>query len=100
MPLKLGTTNIGAIYKGTTPISAIYKGTTLVFSSYSWQEYLYEYLYHNLVPTNINSKSVQDKAKLVEIQGNSCVVNQLLQNGNLVLWREYMLKCSFLACII
>ena len=82
MPLKLGTTNIGAIYKGTTPISAIYKGTTLVFSSYSWQEWYNEYIYNALIPTTLNNKQVQDKAKLVEIQGNSCVVNQLNSNGD------------------
>lgn len=31
MPIKLGTTSIGAIYKGTTKISRVYKGDTIVY---------------------------------------------------------------------
>lgn len=31
MPIKIGSTGIGAIYKGSTPIIKIYKGTDLLF---------------------------------------------------------------------
>ena len=82
MPLKKGNTNIGAIYKGTTQIAKIYKGTKLLFENAKWLDYLFEHIYHSLIPTTISGKSVQDKAKLTKISGNGVVENQLVQNGN------------------
>ena len=78
MPLKKGNTNIGAIYKGTTQIAKIYKGTTLLFENAKWLDYLFNYLYHSLIPTTIDNKAAQDKAKLTKISGNGVVENQLL----------------------
>lgn len=82
MSLKKGNTTIGSIYKGTTPIGAIYKRTTLVFESAKWLPYSYEYLYHSLIPTTIDSKQVKNKAKVSTIYGNSVVENQLVENGD------------------
>ena len=82
MPIIKGNTSIGAIYKGTTQIDAIYKGTTLVYSAGTWEDWYNSFIYYALVPSTINSKSVQKKSKLDYIEGNSVVENQLVQNGN------------------
>ena len=49
-----------------------------------YREYLFNYVYYNIIPDTIDSKNVKDigKAKLLEIQGNSEVVNQLVIDGN------------------
>ena len=83
MPIKKGNTNIGAIYKGTTQIAKVYKGTKLLFENAKWLDYLFNYLYHSLIPTTIDNKSVQDKAKLTKIEGNGVVENQLADLGNI-----------------
>lgn len=83
MPLIIGTTNIGDIYKGTTKIDSVYKGTTLVYTSGTWEEYLYEFIYYSLVPTTINSKQVKNRAKVNTIYGNSVVENQLAKLRNI-----------------
>lgn len=84
MPLIIGTTNIGDIYKGTTKIDSVYKGTTLVYTSGTWEEYLYEYIYYSLVPTTINSRVVKNRARVNTIYGNSVVENQLIDKTYLV----------------
>lgn len=81
MPLIIGTTNIGDIYKGTTKIDSVYKGTTLVYTSGTWEQYLYELIYYSLVPTTINSKQVKNRARVNTIYGNSVVENQLIDNA-------------------
>lgn len=43
-----------------------------------WENYSYTYLYHSLIPQTIDSKNVLNKARLGTIEGNSEVVNQLL----------------------
>ena len=57
MPLKVGTTNIGAIYKGSTAIAKVYKGTTLLFENAVWLDYYFKNLYHSLVPETISGTS-------------------------------------------
>ena len=49
-----------------------------------YREYLFNYVYYNIIPDTIDSKNVKDigKAKVLEIQGNSEVVNQLVIDGN------------------
>ena len=83
MPLKKGNTNIGAIYKGTTQIAKIYKGTKLLFENTKWLDYLFEHIYHSLIPTTIDNKTVQDKARLTKISGNGVVENQLADLSNI-----------------
>lgn len=82
MPLKKGNANIGAIYKGTTQIAKVYKGTKLLFENAKWLDYLFEHIYHSLIPTTISGKTVQDKAKLTKISGNGVVENQIDFNGD------------------
>lgn len=82
MPIKKGNTNIGAIYKGTTQIAKVYKGTKLLFENAKWLDYLFEHIYHSLIPTTISGKTVQDKAKLTKISGNGVVENQIDFNGD------------------
>lgn len=82
MPLKKGNTNIGAIYKGTTQIAKVYKGTTLLFENAKWLDYYFNNLYNSLIPTTIDNKAVQDKAKLTKISGNGVVENQLDEDGD------------------
>lgn len=76
MPIYKGNKEITAIYKGDTPISAIYKGDTLIFSSGTWEEYLYELIYNSLVPTTINNKQVKNKARVNTIYANGVIENQ------------------------
>lgn len=78
MPIYKGNKEITAIYKGDTPISAIYKGDTLIFSSGTWEQYLYEFIYNSLVPTTINNKQVKNKARIKTIYANGVIENQLV----------------------
>lgn len=82
MPIKKGNTNIGAIYKGTTQIARVYKGTKLLFENAKWLDYLFEHIYHSLIPTQINGSKVQDKGRLTKIEGNGVIENQLVQELN------------------
>ena len=77
MPLIIGTTNIGDIYKGTTKIDSVYKGTTLVYTSGTWEQWYQTFLYNALIPQTINSKNVLNQAKVVKVEGNGVVENQL-----------------------
>lgn len=48
-----------------------------IVNQYKWLPYSFEYLYHDLIPQTISSKSVQNQAKVSKIYGNSVVENQL-----------------------
>ena len=82
MPLKIGTTNIGAIYKGTTPIVAIYKGTTLVFSAYTWQEWLTQNIYNALVPQTLPLPSEYQQVEYIESSGTQYIDTGFKPNNN------------------
>lgn len=53
-----------------------------IANQFKWLPYSYEYLYHDLVPVTIDSKSVKNKAKVATIEGNSVVENQLIDFDN------------------
>ena len=76
MPIAKGNTNL-SLAIGSNPISAVYKGTTLVYSAGTWEDWYNSFIYYALVPSTINSKSVQKKSRLGYIEGNSVVDNQL-----------------------
>lgn len=54
------------------------KAMLLLATSYKWLPYSYEYLLNSLVPTTIDNKNVKNKAKIIKLYGNGCVVNQLI----------------------
>lgn len=82
MPIYKGSNKIGAIYKGSNKIDKDYKGSVLVYSSAYWLSYSFENLYYSLIPTTVSGKTVQNKLRIVNIEGNSVVENQLVQNGD------------------
>lgn len=56
----------------------------IIATSFKWLAYSYTNLYHSLIPTTIDGKAVQNKAKVSKVYGNSVVENQLVPNGNFV----------------
>ena len=54
----------------------------LTVGANKWLTYPFEFLYHSLIPTQINGSKVQDKARLTKISGNGVVENQLVQELN------------------
>ena len=49
-----------------------------------YKENLFNYVFYNIIPDTVDGKTVKDsgKTKLVEIQGNGVIENQLIFNGN------------------
>ena len=78
MPIYKGNSQIIGIFKGTDEIVRRYKGSNLYYEAFTWEQYLYEFIYNSLVPTTINNKQVKNKARVNTIYANGVIENQLV----------------------
>ena len=77
MAIYKGSSQIVGLYIGNTEILKRYKGTDLIYEAFSWEQWYQTFLYNALIPQTINSKNVLNQAKVVEVEGNGVVENQL-----------------------